>query len=105
MNNKLYKLMNWPEIEEIVYSDGCDPHRILGPHKVGNSLLIQAFRPDAKSFKPHVTLARELQVDQWDKAELLPEAFVARADHMSLMLSERQEGRLVYTELYQTPAL
>ena len=51
MNNKLYKLMNWPEIEEIVYSDGCDPHRILGPHKVGNALLIQAFRPDAKSMR------------------------------------------------------
>ncbi|MBR0172775.1 MAG: 1,4-alpha-glucan branching enzyme [Lachnospiraceae bacterium] len=48
MNNKLYKLMNWPEIEEIVYSDGSDPHRILGAHKVGASLLIQAFRPDAQ---------------------------------------------------------
>ena len=24
MNNKLYKLMNWPEIEEIIYSDGDD---------------------------------------------------------------------------------
>ncbi|MBR0092556.1 MAG: 1,4-alpha-glucan branching enzyme [Lachnospiraceae bacterium] len=47
MNNKLYKLMNWPEIEEIVYSDGNDPHRILGAHKVGSSYLIQAFRPDA----------------------------------------------------------
>ena len=48
MNNKLYKLMNWPEIEEIVYSDGCDPHRILGAHKVGSSVLVQAFRPDAE---------------------------------------------------------
>lgn len=48
MNKKLYKLMNWPEIEEIVYSDGNDPHRILGAHKVGNSYLVQAFRPDAE---------------------------------------------------------
>ena len=49
MNNRLYKLMNWPEIEEIVYSDGSDPHRILGAHKVGSSFLVQAFRPDARS--------------------------------------------------------
>ncbi|MBR5969969.1 MAG: 1,4-alpha-glucan branching enzyme [Lachnospiraceae bacterium] len=48
MNNKLYKLMNWPEIEEIVYSDGNDPHRILGAHKVGSFFLVQAFRPDAQ---------------------------------------------------------
>ncbi|WP_049945755.1 1,4-alpha-glucan branching protein GlgB [Butyrivibrio sp. LC3010] len=47
MNNKLYKLMNWPEIEEIIYSDGDDPHRILGAHKVGSNLLIQTFYPMA----------------------------------------------------------
>ncbi len=54
MNNKLYKMMNWPEIEEIIYSDGDDPHRILGAHKVGNSYLIQAFYPDAISVKVYV---------------------------------------------------
>ena len=47
MNNKLYKLMNWPEIEEIIYSDGDDPHRILGAHKVGSNLLVQTFYPSA----------------------------------------------------------
>ncbi|MBP3825565.1 MAG: 1,4-alpha-glucan branching protein GlgB [Butyrivibrio sp.] len=54
MNNKLYKMMNWPEIEEIIYSDGDNPHRILGAHKVGNSYLIQAFYPDAQSIKVYV---------------------------------------------------
>lgn len=54
MNNKLYKMMNWPEIEEIIYSDGDNPHRILGAHKVGNSYLIQAFFPDAQSIKVHI---------------------------------------------------
>lgn len=48
MNSKLYKLMNWPEIEEIIYSDGDDPHRILGAHKVGANLLIQTFYPTAE---------------------------------------------------------
>ena len=51
MNNKLYKMMNWPEIEEIIYSDGDNPHRILGAHKVGNSYLVQAFYPEAASMQ------------------------------------------------------
>ena len=51
MNNKLYKMMNWPEIEEIIYSDGDNPHRILGAHKVGNSYLVQAFYPEAQSMQ------------------------------------------------------
>ncbi|MCR5669778.1 MAG: 1,4-alpha-glucan branching protein GlgB [Butyrivibrio sp.] len=54
MNNKLYKMMNWPEIEEIIYSDGDNPHRILGAHKVGNSYLIQAFYPEAQSVSVYV---------------------------------------------------
>ncbi len=54
MNNKLYKMMNWPEIEEIIYSDGDDPHRILGAHKVGSNCLIQAFFPDAESMKVYI---------------------------------------------------
>ena len=54
MNNKLYKMMNWPEIEEIIYSDGDNPHRILGAHKVGNSYLIQAFYPDADTMSVYI---------------------------------------------------
>ena len=49
MNDKLYKLMNWRDIEEIVYSECDDPHRLLGAHRAGSKLLIQAFFPDANS--------------------------------------------------------
>ncbi len=49
MNDKLYKLMNWRDIEEIVYSECDDPHKLLGAHRVGSKLLIQAFFPDANS--------------------------------------------------------
>ena len=54
MNSKLYKMMNWPEIEEIIYSDGDNPHRILGAHKVGSNYLVQAFFPDAVSVSVYV---------------------------------------------------
>lgn len=47
MNAKLYKLMNWPKIEEIIYSECDNPHAILGPHSVARSTLIQAYHPGA----------------------------------------------------------
>lgn len=47
MNKKLYNLMNWPKIEEIIYSECDDPHALLGPHAVGNQTLVQAFFPGA----------------------------------------------------------
>ena len=55
MNKKLYKLMNWPEIEGIVYSESDDPHRMLGAHTVGNSTLVQTFQPGAKSVRLQLT--------------------------------------------------
>lgn len=54
MNNKLYKLMNWPVIEEIIYSESDNPHGILGPHIVGNQTLVQAFFPGAQKVNLHI---------------------------------------------------
>lgn len=48
MNNKLYKLMNWPGIEEIIYSEADHPDQILGPRTVGKSVLFQTFWPGAE---------------------------------------------------------
>ncbi|MDO4304828.1 MAG: 1,4-alpha-glucan branching protein GlgB [Bacillota bacterium] len=47
MNSKLYKLMNWPRIEGVIYSEEDNPHDILGPHVVGKSVLFQTFQPGA----------------------------------------------------------
>ena len=47
MDQKLYDLMNWTEVEEIVYSESANPHAILGPHLREEGLLIQAFLPGA----------------------------------------------------------
>ena len=48
MKAKLYDLMNWARIEDVVYSEEDRPSTILGPHTVGSSTLFQAFFPDAK---------------------------------------------------------
>ncbi len=49
MNSKLYKLMNWPRIEGIIYSEEDKPHDILGPHAVGKSVVFQTFQPGAEA--------------------------------------------------------
>lgn len=49
MDKKLYKLMDWPKIEEVVYGECSDPHSILGPHVKGSSTLIQCFLPGAEA--------------------------------------------------------
>ena len=47
MDKKLYDLMDWAGIEEIVYSESTNPHGLLGPHVTKAGLLIQAFIPSA----------------------------------------------------------
>ena len=32
MDRKLYDLMDWAGIEELVYSESANPHELLGPH-------------------------------------------------------------------------
>lgn len=49
MDNNLYELMNWPDIEEIVYSESSHPKELLGGHICKYGYLIQVFRPDAVS--------------------------------------------------------
>lgn len=55
MTKKLYKMMNWPVIEEIIYSESQDPHATLGPHVQGNGTLIQAFFPGAQKMTLQLT--------------------------------------------------
>ena len=49
MNKKLYKLMNWVDIEGITYIEEVNPFKVLGPKTVGASTLFQMFYPGAKA--------------------------------------------------------
>ncbi|MCR5278076.1 MAG: alpha amylase C-terminal domain-containing protein [Lachnospiraceae bacterium] len=68
MENKLYKLMNWPEIESIVYSECSNPETILGCHQVPGGNLVQAFFPGADEVIIH-----DLKTDKEYKAECVDE--------------------------------
>ena len=86
MNDKLYKLMNWRDIEEIVYSESDDPHRLLGAHKAGSKLLVQAFFPDVKSVK----------IRSLDGAKAYPMECVDEAGFYAALLPERADFAYEY---------
>ena len=49
MNKRLYKLMDWAFIEEVIYSECSHPQDLLGPHAKGQTTLLQAYFPGAQS--------------------------------------------------------
>ena len=59
MSDKLYELMDWPEIEAIVYSEESEPRRVLGPRVTEEGILIQCFLPGAVQAK--ILLTKEKQ--------------------------------------------
>lgn len=63
MKDKLYKMMNWPAIEAIVYGDESQPQKILGRHNVAKHTLFQAFFPNAKA------VVLKLPLDNHQEAE------------------------------------
>ena len=59
------------------------------------------FQLDNRRFSPHITLARQVVLgNEPDKNRLLGKPFATNTDTVSLMLSERIDGKLIYTEQY-----
>lgn len=66
-----------------------------------DNLRAAGFALESRSFTPHITLARDLQLkDQPNPKALLGEAFETKASVISLMRSERIGGKLVYTQQF-----
>lgn len=65
---------------------------------IRQELLLRHFDIDRKPFRPHITLARQLQAKEEPKLQLNPASM--QVERVSLMCSERIQGRLTYTEVY-----
>jgi len=63
-----------------------------------DGLLEAGFDMDRRAFKPHITLARKLVSDVPVQLDI-PRATMT-VDRISLMKSERIDGKLTYTEVY-----
>ena len=76
MEKKLYDLMDWAGIEELVYSESVNPHELLGPHVTEEGVLIQMLMPTAASAQVvagNKTYPMELADETGFFAALLPE--------------------------------
>ena len=69
MSEKLYNMMDWPEIEAVVYSEENEPKKILGPRVTQEGILIQCFLPGAAQAKILTTKDRkEYEMELEDEA-------------------------------------
>ena len=70
--------------------------------RLASELRARGFALEDRRFYPHLTLARRV-FGAADPRSLLAGAVPCRVSGMSLMLSERPEGKLTYTELFRAP--
>lgn len=68
------------------------------------ALIKQGFNIEERFFKPHITLGRRIRINMpIDKNELFGKPFKTEVNTISLMKSERINGKLTYTEIYTSP--
>ena len=75
MDEKLYKLMNWPRIEDVVYCEESAPRDVMGPSLTQEGVIVQGFFPDAEAVSVVTggkTYACELEDEAGYYAVLLP---------------------------------
>lgn len=82
-----------------------NPELLKLQEKLRGLLTAAGFKLETRRFSPHITLAREVSLSSNpDQKNLLGAPFTAYADTVSLMLSQRISGRLIYTEQYAVQA-
>lgn len=103
MEKKLYDLMDWAEIEAIVYSEHDHPEKVLGPHKVRGGILVQAFLPDAKTvFVRNQKDGRLHQMEEADEAGFFAVLMPGRKVQPYDLLAKYGDGsECVFRDPYQ----
>ena len=101
MNDKLYKMMYWPTIEEIIYSESDNPHDILGPHRVAGGTLLQCFFPGAKSVKVVLEKGGECEMEIADDAGYFAALLSDKEIGPYYYLAQREDGSVAkYKDAY-----
>ncbi len=51
MNKSIHDIVNWSDVESVIYSECSNPKEILGARVTDSGILVQAFFPNAQSVK------------------------------------------------------
>lgn len=95
MNNKLYKLMNWPEIEAVIYAESDHPHELLGAHVIGSNTLVQAYLPGVKSvILQNKADKKSYEMEMADEEGYFAVVVPGKAPFKYEYIAEDAEGRL-----------
>lgn len=92
MESKVYKYMDWPEIEAVVYAEEASPKDLMAPRLTADGILIQGFFPDAEKAEVLVdkkAYEMEKQDDAGYFAAMIPEE---RSRHISIALPEEKKS-------------
>lgn len=71
--------------------------------RLRQTLRASGFQIDARVFRPHITIARQVVLKKAFDAEICAASMLVT--HISLMQSKRLNGRIYYTELYRKQLL
>lgn len=69
MNRKQYSLMNWEQIESIIYADCAHPGDVLGLITVGNEKLLQCIFPEAEYVKACLNNKGKKKIVEMEKVD------------------------------------
>ena len=104
MSDKLYELMDWPEIEAVVYSEEYAPREILGPHVTSDGVLVQCFFPGADKVTVKTTKdGKEYPMSKEDDAGYFAVLLNGRKIPEYTYLVEQEGEQTEYYDAYAFP--
>ena len=77
MEKTLYDMLDWAGIEELVYSESSDPHRLLGPHVTEQGIFVQALMPGARSVTICLANGKRYEMEDVDPGGMYQGVFAA----------------------------
>ena len=100
MDEKLYKYMDWPRIEAVVYGEEVSPKDVMGPRITKDGVLIQGFFPEAKSAKV-IAGKKEYQMEMEDEAGYFAVLLPAKRIPKYSFLVQWEDYEKQWTDSYQ----
>lgn len=100
MDEKLYKYMDWPRIEAVVYGEEVSPKDVMGPRITKDGVMIQGFFPEAKSAKV-IAGKKEYQMEMEDEAGYFAVLLPAKRIPKYSFLVQWEDYEKQWTDPYQ----
>lgn len=100
MDEKLYKYMDWPRIEAVVYGEEVSPKDVMGARITKDGVLIQGFFPEAKSAKV-IAGKKEYQMEMEDEAGYFAVLLPAKRIPKYSFLVQWEDYEKQWTDPYQ----